>query len=73
MINNKLNLAEAVDGKVIIYAENEDVSVAEVHDCTPDIPETQFRAKRLIECYNLFLGIENPTEYMEGLMKGETE
>ena len=67
MINNKLVLEEATDESVFICAENEDISVAEMHDCTAEIPETKKRAERIVECYNLFVGIENPTEYFESL------
>ena len=66
-MENKLVLEESTDESVIICAENEDILVAEMYDCTAEIPETKKRAERIVECYNLFVGVENPTEYLKSL------
>lgn len=66
-INNKLKLDETKDGEYVLYAENENYLVAQIMDATPEIPETAARARRIVECYNLFAGIASPTEHMQQL------
>jgi hypothetical protein len=65
-IKNKLLLVETTDSYVFV-ADNEDHVIAEVLEAIPDVPEEAQRVKRMVECYNLFLGIENPTEYLKQL------
>lgn len=69
-INNKLTLEETVTGDYIICTEN--YTVAEIMDATTEAPEEAETARRMVECYNLFLGIENPTKYFESLTKKST-
>lgn len=64
-INNKIKLEELHDGGAIISAENEDVSVALIDEGVFDAPESLKRAERIVECYNLFIGVDNPTEYFK--------
>lgn len=64
-INNKLLLEETKTGHYVIWAEGECYVIAEVMEATPEVPEEADRARRMIECYNLFLGIENPTEHFK--------
>ena len=71
-INNKLTLEETITGDYIICVENENYTVAEIMDATTEAPEEAERANRMVECYNLFLGIENPTKYFETLIKKST-
>lgn len=68
-INNKLELLESEDMQYEICAQNEHSVVAEIQEATAEVPEEADRARRLVECFNLFLGIEDATEYFEKLKR----
>ena len=55
-----LKLSESQDGKMLIVEENGDEAVAEMLDCIPELSETQERAKKMVECYNLTLFTHQP-------------
>lgn len=62
-INNKIELKETIDNDYVICGENEDTIIAEYSEATTEVPEEAARARRIVECYNLFVGIEDPEAF----------
>lgn len=58
-----------LDGNVFILGEGESHITAEILDAFEESKETQERARRIVECYNLFKDIDSPTDYFNFLKK----
>ena len=66
-INNKLVVIQTKTGANVIVSDLDMNLVATI----PDGPGNLIRARRMVDCYNLFLGIEDPKKYFKPLAPKE--
>jgi hypothetical protein len=62
-MNNKLVVIQTKSGQHVIASQPDLTLVASI----PDNPENILKAHRIVQCYNLFIGVKDPVKYFQSI------